>query len=75
LLILGFSLFAKSIALLGKYCYCSLTEIYFRERNFFGGVLCGAGTFDWVVVFPEFTAPNAAGYHSLVYHEALGNVL
>ena len=30
------------------------------------------GTFDWSSgKFPEFTEPSA-GYHGLVYHEALG---
>jgi O-acetylhomoserine (thiol)-lyase len=38
-----------------------------------GGVIIDAGTFDWSSgKFPEFTEPSA-GYHGLVYHEALGN--
>ena len=35
-------------------------------------MLVDAGTFDWSNgLFPEFTEPSA-GYHGLVYHEALG---
>jgi O-acetylhomoserine (thiol)-lyase len=37
-----------------------------------GGVIVDAGTFDYGNgLFPEFTEPSA-GYHGLVYHEALG---
>ena len=37
-----------------------------------GGVIIDAGNFDWSNgKFPEFTEPSA-GYHGLVYHEALG---
>ena len=37
-----------------------------------GGAIIDAGTFDWSSGrFPEFTEPNA-GYHGLVYHDALG---
>ena len=38
-----------------------------------GGVVIDAGNFDWTNgKFTEFTEPSA-GYHGLVYHEALGN--
>ena len=37
-----------------------------------GGAIIDAGTFDWTNgKFPEFTEPSA-GYHGLVYSEALG---
>jgi O-acetylhomoserine (thiol)-lyase len=38
-----------------------------------GGAIIDAGNFDWSSgKFPEITEPSA-GYHGLVYHEALGN--
>jgi O-acetylhomoserine (thiol)-lyase len=52
----------------------SLTKYISGNGTSLGGVIIDAGTFDWSSGrFPEFTTPNA-GYHGLVYHEALGNV-
>jgi len=51
----------------------SLTKYIGGQGNSLGGVIVDAGTFDWANGnFPEFTEPSA-GYHGLVYHEALGN--
>lgn len=51
----------------------SLTKYIAGNGTSLGGVVIDAGTFDWSSGrFPEFTTPNA-GYHGLVYHEALGN--
>lgn len=50
----------------------SLTKYIGGQGNSLGGVIVDAGTFDWSNgKFPEFTEPSA-GYHGLVYHEALG---
>jgi O-acetylhomoserine (thiol)-lyase len=51
----------------------SLTKYISGNGTSLGGVIIDAGTFDWTNgKFPEFTEP-AAGYHGLVYSEALGN--
>ena len=51
----------------------SLTKYISGNGTSLGGVIIDAGNFDWSNgKFPEFTEP-AAGYHGLVYHEALGN--
>jgi O-acetylhomoserine (thiol)-lyase len=51
----------------------SLTKYISGNGTSLGGVVIDAGTFDWSSgKFPEFTEPSA-GYHGLVYHEALGN--
>ncbi|PCE63323.1 O-acetylhomoserine aminocarboxypropyltransferase/cysteine synthase family protein [Sediminicola luteus] len=50
----------------------SLTKYIGGQGNSLGGAIIDAGTFDWANGnFPEFTEPSA-GYHGLVYHEALG---
>lgn len=50
----------------------SLTKYIGGQGNSLGGVIVDAGTFNWANgKFPEFTQPSA-GYHGLVYHEALG---
>ncbi|CAL2075241.1 O-acetyl-L-homoserine sulfhydrylase [Tenacibaculum sp. 190524A02b] len=50
----------------------SLTKYIGGQGNSLGGVIVDAGTFNWANgKFPEFTEPSA-GYHGLVYHEALG---
>lgn len=50
----------------------SLTKYIGGQGNSLGGVIIDAGNFDWSNgKFPEFTEPSA-GYHGLVYHEALG---
>ena len=50
----------------------SLTKYIAGNGTSLGGAIIDAGTFDWGSGrFPEFTEPNA-GYHGLVYHEALG---
>ena len=50
----------------------SLTKYIGGHGNSLGGAIIDAGTFDWSSgKFPEFTEPSA-GYHGLVYHEALG---
>ncbi|PHQ29986.1 O-acetylhomoserine aminocarboxypropyltransferase/cysteine synthase family protein [Leeuwenhoekiella nanhaiensis] len=50
----------------------SLTKYINGNGTSLGGVIIDAGTFDWSSgKFPEFTEPSA-GYHGLVYHEALG---
>lgn len=51
----------------------SLTKYIAGNGTSLGGAIIDAGTFDWSSgKFPEFTEP-AAGYHGLIYHEALGN--
>ncbi len=51
----------------------SLTKYINGNGTSLGGAIIDAGTFDWSNgKFPEFTEPSA-GYHGLVYHEALGN--
>ncbi|WP_435255004.1 O-acetylhomoserine aminocarboxypropyltransferase/cysteine synthase family protein [Tenacibaculum sp. A30] len=50
----------------------SLTKYIGGQGNSLGGAIIDAGTFNWANgKFPEFTEPSA-GYHGLVYHEALG---
>ena len=50
----------------------SLTKYIGGQGTSLGGAIIDAGTFDWSNgKFPEFTEPSA-GYHGLVYHEALG---
>ena len=50
----------------------SLTKFINGNGTAMGGVIVDAGTFDYGNgLFPEFTEPSA-GYHGLVYHEALG---
>ncbi|WP_299523423.1 O-acetylhomoserine aminocarboxypropyltransferase/cysteine synthase family protein [uncultured Lutibacter sp.] len=50
----------------------SLTKYIGGQGNSLGGAIIDAGTFDWRNgKFPEFTEPSA-GYHGLVYSEALG---
>lgn len=52
----------------------SLTKYIGGNGTSLGGAIIDAGNFDWSNgKFPEFTEP-AAGYHGLVYHEALGNL-
>jgi O-acetylhomoserine (thiol)-lyase len=51
----------------------SLTKYITGNGTSLGGVIIDAGNFDWTNgKFPEFTEPSA-GYHGLIYHEALGN--
>ncbi|GAA6769128.1 O-acetylhomoserine aminocarboxypropyltransferase/cysteine synthase [Flavobacterium sp. CGRL1] len=51
----------------------SLTKYIAGNGTSLGGAIIDAGNFDWANgKFPEFTEPSA-GYHGLVYHEALGN--
>ena len=51
----------------------SLTKYITGNGTSLGGAIIDAGNFDWSSgKFPEFTEPSA-GYHGLVYHEALGN--
>lgn len=50
----------------------SLTKYISGQGTSLGGVIVDAGNFDWSNgKFPEFTEPSA-GYHGLIYHEALG---
>lgn len=50
----------------------SLTKYINGNGTALGGAIIDAGTFDYSSgKFPEFTEPSA-GYHGLVYHEALG---
>lgn len=52
----------------------SLTKYISGNGTSLGGAIIDGGNFDWSSgKFPEFTEPSA-GYHGLVYHEALGNV-
>ncbi len=49
----------------------SLTKYINGNGTSLGGVIIDAGKFDWAKgKFPEFTEPSA-GYHGLVYHDAL----
>jgi O-acetylhomoserine (thiol)-lyase len=51
----------------------SLTKYISGNGTSLGGIIIDAGKFDWANgKFPEFTEPSA-GYHGLIYHEALGN--
>ena len=50
----------------------SLTKYIGGQGTSLGGAIIDAGTFDWTNgKFPEFTEPSA-GYHGLMYSEALG---
>jgi O-acetylhomoserine (thiol)-lyase len=50
----------------------SLTKYIGGQGNSLGGAIIDAGTFNWANgKFPEFTTPSA-GYHGLIYSEALG---
>ena len=50
----------------------SLTKYIGGQGTSIGGAIVDGGTFNWANgKFPEFTEPSA-GYHGLVYHEALG---
>ena len=50
----------------------SLTKYIGGQGTSLGGAIIDAGTFNWANgKFPEFTEPSA-GYHGLIYHEALG---
>ena len=50
----------------------SLTKYITGNGTSLGGVIIDSGNFDWSNgKFSEFTEPSA-GYHGLVYHEALG---
>ncbi|HLW30344.1 MAG TPA: O-acetylhomoserine aminocarboxypropyltransferase/cysteine synthase family protein [Brumimicrobium sp.] len=50
----------------------SLTKYISGNGTSLGGAIIDAGTFDWSSgKFPEFTEPSA-GYHGLIYHDALG---
>jgi len=50
----------------------SLTKYINGNGTSLGGIVVDAGTFDWTNgKFPEFTGPSA-GYHGLVYSEAIG---
>lgn len=52
----------------------SLTKYISGNGTSLGGVIVDAGTFDWSNgLFPEFTEPSA-GYHGMVYHDALGPI-
>jgi len=51
----------------------SLTKFIGGQGNSLGGAIVDGGNFDWTSgKFPEFTEPSA-GYHGLVYSEALGD--
>lgn len=50
----------------------SLTKYITGNGTSLGGVIIDSGNFDWTNgKFPEFTEPSA-GYHGLIYNEALG---
>ncbi|OUS00430.1 O-acetylhomoserine aminocarboxypropyltransferase [Flavobacteriales bacterium 33_180_T64] len=50
----------------------SLTKYINGNGTSLGGIIVDAGTFDWTNgKFPEFNEPSA-GYHGLVYSEAIG---
>lgn len=50
----------------------SLTKYIAGNGTTLGGAIIDAGTFDWTNgKFPEFTEPSA-GYHGLVYSDAIG---
>ncbi|PCI03620.1 MAG: O-acetylhomoserine aminocarboxypropyltransferase [Flavobacteriaceae bacterium] len=51
----------------------SLTKFIGGQGNSLGGAIVDGGNFDWTNgKFPEFTEPSA-GYHGLIYSEALGD--
>ncbi|MBL4745332.1 MAG: O-acetylhomoserine aminocarboxypropyltransferase/cysteine synthase [Flavobacteriaceae bacterium] len=51
----------------------SLTKFIGGHGNSLGGAIVDGGNFDWTSgKFPEFTEPSA-GYHGLIYSEALGD--
>ncbi len=51
----------------------SLTKFIGGQGNSLGGAIVDGGNFDWTSgKFPEFTEPSA-GYHGLIYSEALGD--
>ncbi|MCV9929421.1 O-acetylhomoserine aminocarboxypropyltransferase/cysteine synthase [Flavobacterium sp. LS1R49] len=51
----------------------SLTKYISGNGTSLGGAIIDAGTFDWANgKFPEFTEPSA-GYHGLIYNDALGS--
>ena len=51
----------------------SLTKYINGNGTALGGAIIDAGTFDWGSgKFPEFTEPSA-GYHGLIYNEAIGD--
>lgn len=53
--------------------FIPLTKYISGNGTSLGGVIIDGGNFNWSNgKFPEFTTPSA-GYHGLVYHEALGN--
>ena len=50
----------------------STTKYITGNGTSIGGIIIDAGNFDWSSgLFDEFTTPSA-GYHGLIYHEALG---
>lgn len=52
----------------------SLTKYINGNGTALGGAIIDAGTFDWANGnFPEFTEPSA-GYHGLIYHDAVGPI-
>lgn len=52
----------------------SLTKYINGNGTALGGAIIDAGNFDWANgKFPEFTEPSA-GYHGLVYHDAVGPI-
>ncbi|WP_273567906.1 O-acetylhomoserine aminocarboxypropyltransferase/cysteine synthase family protein [Maribacter halichondriae] len=52
----------------------SLTKYINGNGTALGGAIIDAGNFDWANGnFPEFTEPSA-GYHGLVYHDAVGPI-
>ena len=52
----------------------SLTKFINGNGTALGGAIIDAGNFDWANgKFPEFTEPSA-GYHGLIYHEAVGPI-
>lgn len=52
----------------------SLTKYINGNGTSLGGAIIDAGNFDWANgKFPEFTEPSA-GYHGLIYHEAVGAI-
>ncbi len=52
----------------------SLTKYINGNGTALGGAIIDAGNFDWANgKFPEFTEPSA-GYHGLIYHDAVGPI-
>jgi len=52
----------------------SLTKYINGNGTALGGAIIDAGNFDWANGnFPEFTEPSA-GYHGLIYHDAVGPI-